>query len=326
MIPEKLKIYLLGSGPIAVPVLEAATDAPELDLVGVGTQPDRPAGRNRKPTPTPLGAAADAAQTLAERVENVNDPDFVEHLQAMKPDFLVVVSFGQLLKAPVLELPRYGCVNIHASLLPHYRGASPIVQAIRNRDEKTGVCFMKMERGLDTGAVYRVLELPLRGTEWPDELEMRLGYRAANVLGGTLRTIATGERPGIPQNNEEATFCTKVKKDDGYIDWNSSAVEIEACCRAYSPWPGAFFALTCSRGDMIVTIRRAVVRPGWHGSPGEVLCANKHGFVIGCGSGGAIDVLELSVPGKRSMSGAEFINGIRGEKPVLLRELPQKTI
>ena len=154
---KKIKIYFLGSGPIAVPVLTKLQHSPNLELLGVATQPDRQAGRKRQLLSTPVGTASDAAGTPALRVENVNDPDFLDMLKKLDVDFVLVVSFGQLLKADLLNLPRYGCINVHASILPRYRGASPISTAIANQDSETGVTFMKMDRGLDTGDIYQII-------------------------------------------------------------------------------------------------------------------------------------------------------------------------
>ena len=165
---NSLKVVFLGSGPIAVPILESLHRAECIQLAGVITQPDRPAGRKRVMTPTPLGESAIALGLDVLRVPDVNAPDFLEFLQGIAPDMLCVVSFGQILKTPLLMLPKYGCVNVHASILPKYRGASPITQALLNGDSETGVAFMEMERGLDSGPVYRTEYCPLAGNEYAD--------------------------------------------------------------------------------------------------------------------------------------------------------------
>ena len=165
-----LRIYMLGSGPIAVPVLDkllALAEAGAIELLGAGTQPDRPAGRKRQLMPTPVGAFAAGKNMAIDKFVSLNDGTAQARLEELKPDFLVVVSYGQLLKKPLLELPRYGCVNVHASLLPRYRGASPIAHAIANGDEATGVCFMDMEVGLDCGKVYRTLTRELEARNMP---------------------------------------------------------------------------------------------------------------------------------------------------------------
>lgn len=314
---DRPKVYFLGSGPIAVPILKSIAAAPELELVGVGTQLDRPAGRNRRPTPTPVGAAADDLPCGAERVASVNAPDFIAHLRSLAPDLVLVVSFGQLLRKEILELPRCGCVNIHASLLPRYRGASPITQCILNRDAETGICFMAMERGLDTGAVYHTVRIPLDHREYADALEFKMGQIAAEATPGILCAICAGHLKGEPQDSALATVCTKIRKSDGRIDWKSRAADIEAKVRAYSPWPGAGCAFRTSRGEISATLTRVLLRLDLHGAPGELLQADKYGLVIGCGQG-ALEIVELAPAGRRAMSAVAFLNGLRGEKPEVL--------
>lgn len=311
------KIYFLGSGAIAFPVLKAIAAAQELELVGVGTQLDRPAGRSRKPTPTPVAAAAAEIGIEAERIASVNAPDFLESLRRKQPDIILVVSFGQLLRAEILALPAIGCVNIHASLLPRYRGASPITQCILNRDAETGVCFMAMERGLDTGAVYQAIPLPLDHTEYASELEFKLGHIAAEAAPGILCGICRGELRAVPQDSVSATVCTKIRKSDGLIRWTGFCQEIEAMVRAYCPWPGAFSMVRTSKGVEAVTLLRVAMRRDLSGCPGEVLRADKYGLVVACGHG-AIEILELAPPGRRSMPATAYLNGLRGEIPEFL--------
>ena len=311
------KIYFLGSGMIAVPVLKALATAGGLELIGVGTQLDRPAGRNRRPTPTPVGAAALELGLEPERIASVNDPAYQESLKLRRPDLILVVSFGQILRAPLLALPPKGCVNIHASLLPRYRGASPITQCILNRDAETGVCFMAMERGLDTGAVYETITVPLDHSEYASELEFKLGSIAAEAAPGILGSICSGELVPVPQDSVEATVCTKIRKADGLIRWTGSAHEIEAMVRAYCPWPGAFASVRSPKGVESVTLIRVNCRRELSGRPGQVLRADKYGLVVACGKG-AIEILELAPPGRRSMSAVAYLNGLRGEIPEFL--------
>ena len=314
---DRPKIYFLGSGVIACPVLKAIASAPEFELAGVGTQLDRPAGRSRRPTPTPVASAAAEIGIEAERIASVNAPEFLESLRRKKPDLVLVISFGQLLRAELLALPAKGCVNIHASLLPRYRGASPITQCILNRDSETGVCFMAMERGLDTGAVYQAIPLPLDHTEYASELEFKLGRIAAEAAPGILCGICRGELRPVPQDPVSATVCTKIRKSDGLIRWTGFCQEIEAMVRAYCPWPGAFSVVRTSKGEEVVTLLRVAPRRDLAGCPGEVLRADKYGLVVACGRG-AIEILELAPPGRRSMPATAYLNGLRGEIPEFL--------
>lgn len=313
LIVERLKIYFLGSGEIAVPVLEACVKAPALELVGVGTQPDRAAGRRGKLSPTPVGRAAEALGLVTDKPENVNAPDFIAKLRALAPDMVVVVSFGQLLRQELLELPRYGCVNVHASLLPRYRGASPIVQAILRRDAETGVCFMRMEKGLDTGAVYRILKYPLDGTEYADALELKLGELAGREVAATLAGIVAGEYPSVPQDDAAATVCRKIRKDDAWIDWRRTAEEIDAMVRAYHPWPGARCRVRRKTGDSVLTLRKVEVLPDPAMAPGEVRIPDRRTLLVGCGKG-ALKILELTPESSKTMDAAAFLNGLRGEE------------
>ncbi len=311
---NRLKIYFLGSGEIAKPVLRACLNAPGLLLVGVGTQPDRAAGRRGRMSPTPLGKAAEELGLHPDKPENVNAPEFLTRLRSLAPDMLLVVSFGQLLRRELLELPRFGCINIHASLLPRYRGASPIVQALLNRDHTTGVSFMRMERGLDTGAVYRALEHPLRGDEYADELESALGELAGDVVAETLPGIVSGEYPPRVQDDSLATQCFKIKKDDAWIDWRRNASDIAAMVRAYHPWPGARCIVRRDGGaESSVVLHRVELRPGVELAPGEVLIPDRKSLLVGC-SGGALRILELTPEGSRSMDAASYLNGLRGAK------------
>lgn len=317
-----LRVYMLGSGPIAVPVLEKLHEQSQaglLELVGVGTQPDRPAGRKRQLMPTPVGAFAAENGIDIDKFVSLNDREVLDKLAPMDLDFVLVVSYGQLLKKPLLSLPRFGCVNIHASLLPRYRGASPITHAIANMDEATGVCFMDMEVGLDSGKVYATIERPLQGYEYADTLEVELGAMAAERTLETLQAIATGTLHGVEQNPALVTMTTKLKKSDGVIDWQRSATEIEASVRAYYPWPGAVFTLELGGEKRNLTVTRAQVVENPDNAPaGTVIKADRKGWIVACGSGAL--VLEEVIPaGKNAMPGANYLNGCR--EPLLGKQL-----
>ncbi|MBE6369439.1 MAG: methionyl-tRNA formyltransferase [Lentisphaerae bacterium] len=309
-----LKIYMLGSGPIAVPVLEKLLEqsrAGLFELSGVGTQPDRPAGRKRIMMPTPVGAFAAEKNLAVDKFENLNDGTAQARLENLDPDFLLVVSYGQLLKKPLLELPKYGCVNIHASLLPSYRGASPIAQAILNGDDKTGVCFMDMEIGLDSGKVYHTIERPLNKSEYADALEIELGAMAAEKTLEILHQIADGILPGVPQDEAQVSMTTKIKKSHGAIDWRQSAAAIEAKVRAYTPWPGAGFVIEQNNEVKSLTLTKAkIVENSLQAAAGTVIQADRKKFVIACGEG-ALEILEVVPQGKKAMSGTNFLNGCR---------------
>lgn len=318
----KLKTVFLGSGDIAVPILRALASDERIDVAAVVSQPDRPAGRKRVLTPTPLAAAALELGFEPLRVADVNTPEFLDFLHSIAPDFLCVVSFGQILKSGVLALPRVCCVNVHASLLPAYRGASPIVQAICNCDKETGVCFMEMERGLDTGAVFRTLTLPLDGSEYADELELRLGELAAAHAAETLLDIAAGKLVKAPQDPAKVSLCRKISKRDGYINWSYSAARIEAMSRAYFPWPGAVAGFQSGSGKQgALTICSCKIAEGFTLAPGE--CAVISGrIIVGCGGNTALEIMELIPAGGKRMNAAAFRNGMRGALPLFTTEEP----
>ena len=308
----KPKIYFLGSGDIAVPVLEKLVQNTDFQVLGVITQPDRPCGRGSKLAPTPVGAAAAAMESMPLfKTDQVNSPEILQILREAEPDFLVVVSFGQILKADLLTLPRYSCLNVHASLLPRYRGASPIIQSILHRENATGIAFMQMEKGLDTGPVYQMVTYPLNGTETAPALELALGKTAAEHLPDVLLKIASGEMQCVPQDHAAATCCGKIRREHGKINWGASAAEIEAMARAYAPWPGAYFTAHTPDKDVVITILKAKVREDLSGAPGTVLEASKRGLIIACGEN-ALELLTISVPGKREMAATAFLNGLRG--------------
>ncbi len=316
-----LKIVFLGSGPIAIPIMRALASAPEIDLQAVISQLDRPAGRKRVLTPTPLAAAALEMGLDVIRTADVNTPEFTAMLQELQPDLLCVVSFGQILKSTILAVPRVCCVNVHASLLPRYRGASPIVQAIINGDKSTGVCYMQMERGLDSGPVFRTLTMELDGSEYADSLESALGDLAAQHAAKTLCAIADGTLPPAVQNPAEVTVCRKISKRDGYVDWNFSAEKIEAMTRAYFPWPGAIAKCRAANGKEI-TITICAAKKTENTGLAAGCCAEIAGkLIVGCGDNTALEITELIPSGGKRMTASAFRNGLRGELPVFITEL-----
>lgn len=321
MLKKKPRIYFLGSGPITIPILRTLLNAPQLELVGLGSQVDRPAGRKRQLCPTPFAAEALALGRTVDRFANVNTPESLAYLASLKPDILLVVSFGQILREPLLNLPAAGCVNVHASLLPQYRGAAPITCALLQRDVETGVVFMAMEKGLDTGGVYRTFRMPLNGTERADTLEMALGTLAAEHAAEVLCSIAAGFCRPIPQSTEGVSVCTKIKKSDGDIDWTESALRIEAMTRAFYPWPGCRFKVRVGERIQELHLLSARMCPGL-ASPGAALQCDKYGWIVGCGDH-ALQLLTVAVPGKREMPATAYLNGLQGGVPeIILDNVP----
>ena len=305
---DKIRIYFMGAGKIAVPVLKALAGDENIDLLGIGTQVDRHAGRRKKRRPTPVGQFAAGNKLETDKIESVKDPLFMDKMRSLNLDFIVVVSFGQILRQELLDIPGFCCLNVHASILPEYRGASPISTAILNGDADSGVTFMKMDKGLDTGDVYKIFKMPLQGNEYADSLENELGNLAAENIVKTLEQIKSGQLSPRKQDENQATLSGKVKKNDGEINWCLPAKKIEATVRAYYPWPGAYFTLHGKKGQVKLNIIEARCVENISGGAGEILQADKKALLIACGEG-ALEILKLIPQGKKEMSGPAFLNG-----------------
>lgn len=305
--PPKLRVFYLASGAIALSVLARLVAALRIELVGCATQPDRPAGRRRGPQPTPIGAWCAEKGIPVDKPASANSSDFLGKLRDLCPDLVLVFAYGQLLKQELLDLPRLGCVNVHASLLPQYRGASPINAAILAGDRETGISIMQMERGLDSGPVYSRIPLAIEPQETADVLEARLGNLAADHIESTLAGIASGELTTAPQDHSSATHASKISKADGRIDWSASATHIERQVRAYHPWPGAWFMLPTRKGPRRMTITEAAVISET-AAPGTVVHADKHRWSIACGDD-TLAIQSVIPEGKREMPSVDFLRG-----------------
>ncbi len=309
-----LRVYFLGSGDIAVPTLAALLANSKIQFVGCGTQPDRPQGRKRKLTATAVGQYAAAHGIEADKPDSVNTADFRRRLASLQPDLILVFAFGQILTEALLDLPPLGCINIHASLLPRYRGASPVHAAILAGDKETGITIMKMTKGLDSGPVYDQRRLALNGSEDAGTLSEKLGQLAADHVCDILTAIAAGALAPQPQDEALASLARKLRKKDGLIDWTESATQIERKVRAFRPWPGAWCRLARdtrkrSKRAMKITITDAAVAPDPETHPaGTVIQADKHGWSVACGED-ALEIRKLIPEGKREMSGTDFIRG-----------------
>ena len=298
---SKVKIFFFGSGVFAVPVLEALCLNPKIQMCGIVTQPDKPAGRKMILTPTPVGKWCDMHGIECRRTPNVNAPEFVETLRSEAPDLIVVVSFGQLLREPVLNLPKFCCLNVHASLLPKYRGASPITSAVLNGERESGVCFMLMDKGLDTGALFESHSLALPPDIRTDTLETRLSGLAAEKIVSCIMNITQHHLEAVPQNHDAATVSKKIRKGDGSMKWAESAMVIDRKIRAFHPWPGVCFRLVLP--DRAVNVKITAGRflpppvlapPGVHAEPGTILKLMKEGMVAACGAGAIL--IERVIP------------------------------
>jgi len=303
-------VFLMGSGEIAVPSFERLVDFDAIEVVGIATQPDRPVGRKKVLTPTPVGRWAGERGLDTFKPLSVNSEEFLSVIRGLAPDILLVASFGQILKRDLLETPSIAPVNIHASILPRHRGASPIAAAILAGDGKTGVSFMRMDEGLDTGPVYRIFELEI-GLMNAAELESALGDLAAERVEEMVLEVASGEAVPREQDHSAATLTKKIRKSDGAVDWISPADLLARMVRAYHPWPGAFFFIDTPKRRMRITITAAEPAEQRSGDvsaePGVTLDADD-AWIVACGDG-ALAIRRLIPEGGREMSAAEFLRG-----------------
>ena len=307
---NKIRIYFLGSGEIAVPILCAIENSNFFELVGIGTQADQPSGRKKKLQATAVGLWAENNDIAVDKPDSVNKSSFLSKLEDLALDFILVASFGQLLKGRILSLPEFGCINVHASLLPKYRGASPITMPILNGDASAGVTIMEMEKGLDTGPVFASYKLTLNGKENAQKLELALGELAAQNIDDILLKIYSEELTPTPQNNSEFTYAGKIKKCDGEVHWGFPSVKIERMTRAYYPWPGAYFYLNVGNNKQKkIQITEAIVCRNEHEvEQGRIVKADKKCWIIACGTD-ALEIKKLIPEGKKEMTGVEFLRG-----------------
>jgi len=302
-----LRIIFMGTPELAAASLSALLREPAFQILAVVTQPDRPKGRDLKLQPSPVKLLAQTAGLPILQPAKAREEIFLAELRALQPELIAVAAFGQILPLSILELPRLGCLNVHTSLLPKYRGASPIQSAILHGETETGVTIMKMDVGLDTGDILTQRATPIRDDDTATTLHDRLARLGAELLVQTILDYAAGKILLQPQAHELATHVAKIKKEDGRIVWAQSAQTIGNRIRAFTPWPGAFTVLPAPPQPLLLKIWQAEILPQ-HGASGEVLSADKSGIVIGCGQG-ALRVTSLQREGGRRLTAAEFLAG-----------------
>ena len=317
MISPGMRIVFIGTGEIGVPTLRALLNS-EHEIVAVVTQPDKPVGREQHIEPPPIkkeitrsgdfqtavGHSAAWKPPFLEVLQpaKIKDPQTVGELRALKPDLIVVAAYGQILPHDVLEVPRFACLNMHASLLPRWRGAAPIQAAIAAGDRETGITVMYMNEGLDTGDVLLQRNVEILPNDTGGSLHDRLAQIAPEALLESLRLVAAGSAPRIAQDNARATYAPKLKREHGLIDWSESAEAVERKIRAYNPWPGAFMKV--DRQNLKIFSASVVDLTG---RPGEILRSDED-LIIATGKG-ALSLAEVQLEGKRRMTAAEFLRG-----------------
>jgi methionyl-tRNA formyltransferase len=297
---RKLRAVFMGTAPFALPTLRSLADTEE--VIAVITQPDRPRGRGREVTPPPAKGLAFDLGLQVLQPERVKEPYFIAQLAELRPDVIVVAAFGQILPPAVLDLPRLGCVNVHPSLLPKYRGAAPINWAIINGESKTGVTTYIMDEGMDTGPILVVREVEINEDETARELSERLAEIGGELAVETIRGLNEKSLQPIPQDEKGAIYAPPLKKADGLIQWEEEAGRIRNQIRGMVPWPVAF---TWWKGKRMKLFRG---RTGdGAGAPGEITSVDG-GLEVTCGKG-SLFIEELQLEGGRSMGWAEFVRG-----------------
>jgi methionyl-tRNA formyltransferase len=296
-----LRIIFAGTPEFSVPPLQALLDS-EHQVVAVYTQPDRPAGRGRKLTASPVKQLALQHGIPVYQPDRLKGAGEQAELAALNADLMVVVAYGLLLPQAVLDAPRLGCVNIHASLLPRWRGAAPIQRAILAGDERSGITIMQMEAGLDTGPMIHVLDCPIGDEETGGSLHDRLCDLGATALMQALPDIAAGTAGMTVQDDAQATYAHKLSKEEARLDWRKPAIELERQVRAFDPWPVA----QTRYGGAALRVWAAKAVPG-SAEPGQVIHADRNGLDVGCGDR-LLRITRLQLPGKRAMAVADFLN------------------
>ncbi len=302
-----MRVVFMGSPRFAVPSLEYLVSA-GYEVAAVYTQPDRAGGRGRGLAVSPVKPAAEALGLTVVQPESLKDAAAVKELAGFKADVIVVAAFGQLLPKAVLELPRLGCVNVHPSLLPNYRGASPVAAAILAGDEFTGVSIMLLDEGMDSGPILARAQVSVADSDTTASLSDKLSLVGAGLLGEVLVGWSRGELKPQPQDDAKATFCQPITKDEGEIDWHLPAVELWRQVRAFYPWPGSY---TKWRGKTLKVVEAMPLSPKTPAKAGEVVALDSGGFGVGAGEG-ILNILKVQLEGKQALAAADFLRGQRG--------------
>jgi methionyl-tRNA formyltransferase len=298
------RIIFFGTPSFALPTLQGLLKGPD-EVVGVGTQPDREKGRGRKIVISPVKELALQSGFILLQPEKLKEEVFQEAVRGLKPDLFVVVAYGQILPKSVLSIPKYGAVNVHASLLPRYRGAAPIAWAILQGEKVTGVTTMVMDEGMDTGDILLQAEVSIDNEVTCENLHDRLASLGAQLLSKTLEKMKAGEIRPIPQDHSKATYAPPLKKEDGRIHWKREARELDRQVRAFNPWPGAF----TKWGDRLLKVFRGKVRERTpSGKPGEVVWVGSDFIEVETGKDSYL-IEEVQLEGRKKMTIREFLSG-----------------
>ncbi|MDA1272790.1 MAG: methionyl-tRNA formyltransferase [Verrucomicrobia bacterium] len=305
---EPLRMVFFGTANLAVSSLSRLAQHNGFEISAVVSQPDRPKGRDLRVQSSPVKVEALRHNYTILQPEHCREASFITVLSELRPDLIVVAAYGQILPKSILELPKHGCLNVHASLLPQYRGAAPIQWAILSGDRESGVTIMKMDAGMDTGEILTQESTPINAIDTAASLHDRLAQMGAELLVRTIPDVVAGRVTGRKQNDSEASYARKISKQDGRMDWRKPAIELWNQVRALTPWPGTFTELHRSGEKTLVKIRHVEVVLDRCGAPGELLQAPRGEIIAACGTQ-AVRVLSLQLEGGRAMTAPQFTTG-----------------
>jgi methionyl-tRNA formyltransferase len=300
---KQIRVIFMGTPEFSLLGFKELIAEPSYDIVGVFTQTDKPVGRKQIMTPPPV------KQLALKHGLNIFQPEKIknelENIKNLKPDLIVVIAYGKIIPQSILDIPTYGCINVHASLLPKYRGAACLNAPILNGDQETGVTIMQMEAGLDTGPILRQAKINLEGRETLEDVHDRLSALGAELLVPTLKDFVAGNIESQIQDESSASYINTLSKEDGKIDWSKPAIEIERMVRAYNPWPGTY-ALEGEKIIKIISVSPGILETNEH-KIGEVFMADNN-LAVQCGQDSLV-ILKLQTAGKKMMMSEEFLRG-----------------
>ena len=309
-----MNVIFMGTPDFSVPVLQGLIDSPEHTVTAVVTQPDKARGRSGKLVFTPVKEVAVANDIPVYTPRRIKDANVVSQLRQIPCDVMVVVAFGQILSKEILDIPQYGCINVHASLLPRWRGAAPMQWAILEGDATTGITTMQMDEGLDTGDMLLKKEIDIRPDETGESLHDRLAALGSDLLLETLRLAEEGKLKPVPQKDEDSCYAKMLTKELGHLDMNEDAVKLERYIRGLNSWPSAY---TGYQGKMLKIWRAEVIRQETGEIPGTVVEVNKQDFTVQTGKG-CLRLLEVQLEGKKRMDAGSFRRGVLVQKGDML--------
>lgn len=308
MTMEKLRVVFMGTPEFAVPCLAALQADEHCEVIGVYTQPDKPRGRGQKLLPSPVKAWAEAHGLPVYQPVKLKTAEATAELKDLKPDLVVVVAFGQILSQEILDIPQHGCINVHGSLLPRYRGAAPMQWCVINGEEKTGITTMMMDAGLDTGDMLLKEELPIGPDMTLEEVHDSLMEMGAKVLMKTIEELRAGTLKRVPQEGE-SNYAPMLTKETGHIDWQKSAQSIHNLVRGLNSWPGAYTGHEGQKFKIWRTVLTGEAAPAGTAAGAILAADSSQGLKVAAGDGQVLAITELQAPGKKKMQAQDYLRG-----------------